>query len=62
MNALINLDGIAIDDLAPDALSEFDSQFALAGSGRTYYGNDLGSADFVWSADILSAFLRFLVC
>jgi hypothetical protein len=55
LNALIDLYGIAVDDLAADALSQFDSQFTLAGSGRTYYGND-------WSADILSAFFRFILC
>src|SRR6267143_6876333 len=40
LNALIDLHGIAVDDLAADALSEFNSQFTLAGSGRTNDGND----------------------
>ena len=61
LNALIDLYGVTVDDLTADALREFDSQFTLAGSGGTYYGND-GCANFVWSADILSAFLRSLVC
>src|SRR5258708_24979058 len=46
LNSLINLHGIAVDDLAADALRRGDSQFPLAGSGRTYYGNN-GSADIL---------------
>jgi len=55
LNALIDLDRVAIDDLTADTARQFDSQIAFSGSGRTNYGNDR-------SADILSAFVRLVLC
>ena len=54
LNSLIDLYGITVDDLTTNALRQRDSQLALTGSSRTNNGND-------WSADILSAFFRFIL-
>src|SRR5206468_9943907 len=49
LNALIDLDGITVTDLAAKALGEGDSQLTLAGSGGATHAYD-GSATFAWSA------------
>src|SRR5258708_24795109 len=53
LNAMIDLDRVAVNDLAADASRKLDSQLALSGSGGTHNGNDARSAD------ILSAFFAF---
>ena len=42
LDSLVNLNGVAVYDLAVKAQGQFDSQRALAGSGGTDYGNDAG--------------------
>src|SRR6266481_2811562 len=56
LNALIDLDRVAVDDFAVDAPRQLDSQLALAGSCGTDNRNDARSAD------ILSAFFAFVLC
>src|SRR5258708_39775092 len=56
LNALIDLDRVAVNDLAADAPRQLDSQLALSGSCGTDDGNDARSAD------ILSACFGFVAC
>src|SRR5947207_14487058 len=55
LNALIDLNGVAVHNLAAEAQRQRDSQFTFTGSCGT---ND---SDDEWSADILSAFFNRVV-
>ena len=60
LNTLINLDRIAVNNLATKTQCEFDSERALSGSSRSNDGDD-GSAGRAGSAGILPAFSSFLL-
>ena len=53
LDTLVNLDGVAIEDLAIEMQGDFDPQCALAGSRRANYSN--------WSAGILPASLGYVL-
>ena len=55
LDALVNLDGVAIEDLAIEMQGGFDSERALAGSCRA---ND---RDYAGSAGILPASLGYVL-
>src|SRR6266481_9766291 len=56
LNALIDLDRVAVNNLAADAPRQLDPQLALSGSCGTDNGNDARSAD------IPSACFGFVAC